>query len=439
MDNGTGFDFIGQQNSVIKNKKALDIDYIPDNMLYREKEMERIKTEVYKPSYLYDASTNLMVYGDPGTGKTAIIRKLDNEFNTVLQQNDEENKDKIKTIYINCEGNDSPKAFFQELMSQLGVDYSNGGTISENAQKLVAHISNKKLNTIIIMDEADSLDKRNYLNKVLYRLTRPSEIYDGFEGTISIIAVSNDINIKQSLNDSVNSTFGGKKITFDSYTRDQIIDILNQRQDIALKEKIFTEKNLKKIASTVEEDFSGDIRKGIEIMSDVIYKHGEQKLLQNGEKMSEILEETIERIKRRDIEEFMSDKDLHYLLVMWAYIESFEEAETQFNPIYERYKKLCKYARESLETEKGKSHMYVRRRLDEMDENNIINKHVDRIDKGTVSNYTPLISFYILKDAVESKMEKEGYFEKLHMGKMRYSEENELTESEEKLLEAKVE
>lgn len=433
-DDVAGFDFIGSENSLVKDKDALDVEYIPDKLLYREEEMKRITQEVYKPTYLFEASINMMVYGDPGTGKTAIIKRIDEKFNKRLEQTEEENADDIKSIYINCEGNDTPTSFFEALMDSLDVEYSGNMKISECANRVIGHISKEELNVILIMDEIDSLDKRNHLNKVLYRLTRPSEIYDGFEGNISIIAISNDLKIKQSFNDSVASTFGGKKITFDSYTSKQIKGILDHRQEIALKKKYFGDKSLRKIALTVDEDFFGDIRKGIEIMNDVIYKHGEQVDLTNGDGMDEILQDTIDLIKKRDIESFIDGKDLHYMLVLWAYIESFREGEKQFKPIHERYKKLCKYARESLETENGKSHMYVRRRLDELDENNIINKNVDRNGKGTVCKYSPLVSFYLLEDAVEKKMKKDDLIGKLRRGRDLYKQDNELSEDEKQLL-----
>jgi cell division control protein 6 len=90
-------DDVESGKSVIKNRRVLHFSYLPDIILHRNEELEKV-TQSLSPILKQSRPSNLIVYGKPGTGKTLVIKKILGK----IQQRVEKSKFPIKLIYSNA-------------------------------------------------------------------------------------------------------------------------------------------------------------------------------------------------------------------------------------------------------------------------------------------------------------------------------------------------
>jgi len=70
--------------TLIKNQEALSLNYVPDILPCREKEIDELSSKLKNPSY------KVIITGGTGTGKTTYVFKSINKL-----------KD-VKIVYLNC-------------------------------------------------------------------------------------------------------------------------------------------------------------------------------------------------------------------------------------------------------------------------------------------------------------------------------------------------
>ncbi len=62
-------------NNLIKNRKTLTIDYVPEKLPFRDEESKTI-AQVLSVVLKNGRPSNLLVFGKPGTGKTAVVKNV---------------------------------------------------------------------------------------------------------------------------------------------------------------------------------------------------------------------------------------------------------------------------------------------------------------------------------------------------------------------------
>lgn len=434
-------DFIGngdENDSIIKDQDKLSVDYIPQNLLYRGEKIKTISDLLYKRTYKYNLGDHLIIVGPTGTGKTASTKLLHENFR---EKNDRES---IHSVYVNCEGNPNKQSFFESVMAQLDLTYKEGVGVSENLKRLYKYLTNNSISLILTIDEIDALRRahKDYMNSILYKLVRPTDIYEKFDADIKIAVISNDLEIRKDMNDSVDSSFGDRKLAFKDYEKEEITKILMKRQSEALSETIITEKEMRIISNGIIDDFEGDIRSGIKVLKDAIVQFDEEDdpTEISSETKKEVLRNAVREVKKGELETYLEGADKHLKLVMWAYVSSGDKGEFQFKPIYERYKTLCELSRIRKSVSKSKSrgdgikkirsNQYVRRKLNDLHENNIINKHVDYERNGAPSLYSPMISLEVLEDVVMEKVKQVHLYDSVVHGKIKRMESDDFSEED---------
>ena len=69
------FEKIATGKTLIKNRRTLTIDYVPENLPFRDEESKTIAQAL--SVVLKGARTsNLLLFGKPGTGKTAVVKNV---------------------------------------------------------------------------------------------------------------------------------------------------------------------------------------------------------------------------------------------------------------------------------------------------------------------------------------------------------------------------
>ena len=84
---------LGDKESVFRDSVALDYDYVPKLVPFREKEQQHMASCI-KPLFQKRNGRNLLIVGKPGVGKTVACKHVLREL--------EEETDEIFPIYINC-------------------------------------------------------------------------------------------------------------------------------------------------------------------------------------------------------------------------------------------------------------------------------------------------------------------------------------------------
>ena len=61
--------------SLVKNRQALTIDYVPEKLPFRDEEIKAL-AQVLSTIFKGARPSNLLLFGKPGTGKTAAARSV---------------------------------------------------------------------------------------------------------------------------------------------------------------------------------------------------------------------------------------------------------------------------------------------------------------------------------------------------------------------------
>ena len=111
-----------KRDFLFKNKKAIQSTYIPENIFYRENEINQI-AGILAPALKMEKPSNIFLYGKTGSGKTLCIKYVIHNMLEIAK-----NKDiNLKIFYLNCKLKRIADTEYR-LMAQLIREF--GGEIS---------------------------------------------------------------------------------------------------------------------------------------------------------------------------------------------------------------------------------------------------------------------------------------------------------------------
>lgn len=230
--------------SIFKNSIALDYDYQPKLVPFRENEQHFI-ADCIKPLLQNMNGKNLFISGKPGIGKTIATKNVLKDLG--------ENTDEVQQIYINCWKKDTPYKIVLEICDKIGYKWIQQKKTDELFQK-VKEILNKTC-TVFVLDEIDKLQDVS----IIYSISE--DIYKK-----SIIFITNEKGWLNELDERLRSRLTPKPIEFEPYTREQTREILKQRTKYAFHENIFDTKAFELIANKAYE--LKDIRTGLFLLKE---------------------------------------------------------------------------------------------------------------------------------------------------------------------------
>ncbi len=228
--------------SLFLNPEHLDFDYQPKLVPHRESH-QNIIAESIRPLLQKRNGKNLLIFGNPGVGKTVSIKHVLQEL--------EETTDEIFLIYLNCWKKETSYKACIGIAEQLHYPWIQNKNTEELFQKL-ADIINKK-SVVIILDEFDKLED----HKILYHL-----LEDIYKKTVILITNSKDIT--DDIDQRVLSRLSLTNLEFQPYTQAQTKDILATRKQYAFVPGVFQQDAFEKIIAST----TGDIRAGLHAMKE---------------------------------------------------------------------------------------------------------------------------------------------------------------------------
>jgi len=331
-----------ETTEIIKRKELLSIEYVPETIVGREKE---IKELAFNLSYFFRTNPTLptlIIYGTVGTGKTTII-------NYVLKKFEESSKEKEKKIkIIRIKGSDSKTKYevLKQILTQIAPDMPISTITADLHTKIVKALSERGLNVLIFLDEVHEI-RENELNSVLYAISRLGEdiayskskkgITKPQKSQFGYILVSNEFLLRNKLKDNTKSSLTRENLTFLRYNPKQIVEILKSRIDAgAIKKEVIGEGVLELIAGESVKE-GEDSRYALKLLSAVCKEAAKRSL----KKIDTLLvEEVSEDLKKNYLKENIKNLPDFYLEILLIIYELFKNDENiNSKTIWDEYQK----------------------------------------------------------------------------------------------------
>jgi len=315
---------------IFKNKEVLQMSYLPDHLLHREKEIEEIVAAL-APVLRREIPPNLFIYGPPGTGKTAAIHIV----GSALMDAAEEENVPVDFVYLNTgvdgEAN-TPYKIFATLSNIFGEPVPHTGlSTSIVLERFVCGLDKSGRLAIIVLDE---IDKLKGVDEVLYILSRLNSKLKN--SRISLICISNEIKVLQKLDPRTKSSLSFLEIPFHPYNADEIKDILEERAQMAFERGAMDE-NVIPFCAAYSAKVHGDLRRALNLLK----LSGEIAERKGGKKITvEHVKIAIKKMEEGDILSTIRTLPTHSKFILKCILEIGEVSYT--GEIYEEYRKTCR-------------------------------------------------------------------------------------------------
>ncbi len=261
-ENSNVFDNLMNKERIFRNREALSSTFIPSEFPHRNDEINSF-ANILKPALYGARPSNILIYGQTGTGKTAVAKFLCEQ---ILEKAETENK-KIHTAYINCKQTNTPYGILANIGKTYYAEWDDviphaGWRIDKVYATLKQKADDNGGIAIVVLDEIDALVTKTS-DDILYHLTGLNS--DLNNSKISLIGISNDTKFTSWLDPRVKSRLGEESLTFAPYNAIQIEEILAQRTQIAFNDNVVDPVVLSYCASRAAQEH-GDARKALDLL-----------------------------------------------------------------------------------------------------------------------------------------------------------------------------
>ncbi|MBS3156774.1 AAA family ATPase [Candidatus Woesearchaeota archaeon] len=237
-------DILKSSESLFKNEVALDPEFVPKLIQFRENENQYIATCI-KPLFQKRNGKNLIIHGPPGVGKTLATKNVLKEL--------EEETDDITPVYVNCWKKNTTYQVVLELCKAIDYKFIQNKRTDELISIIVERLNKKS--SVLVFDEIDKIQELDILynlSESLYRKT--------------IILLTNESNWLFRLDSRLKSRLIPDQLEFKPYSLTETKEILKQRISQAFPPNTINENSLNKITENTFKQ--RDIRTGLFLLKE---------------------------------------------------------------------------------------------------------------------------------------------------------------------------
>ena len=321
--------------TLIKNRKTLTIDYVPERLPFRDNE-STVVAQTLSVILRGGRPSNLLIFGKPGTGKTAVVKnvieRLKNKADNLGMQ--------ITVPFMNAKTANTSYKILYEIAEMMGINkeekklqvHFTGLSLGEATDRILEYIRRKNLRVVLVIDEIDSLVDKNG-DDILYNFTRANERISA-EQFISLIGISNSLTFKDKLDPRVRSSLSEEEMVFNPYTIEQLKDILTDRCKLAFTEHAIPIAAINLCAAMAGRE-TGDARKAIDLLrvaAEIAEREGSSTVNELHIRLAQ------QKIDRDTNYEILKNSTTHTKILILAIINS-KNGNT--GEIYDAYSSLC--------------------------------------------------------------------------------------------------
>jgi cell division control protein 6 len=326
--------FLARQ-SVFADKKALQTDYKPNEVLHRDDQINAVAA-VLAPILKGERPNNLFIYGYCGTGKTLVTLFTTEKLSRLAA----ERKLPVRVSYVNCRLRRTADTEYR-LVAQLARDLgrqlpATGLPTDEVYREFYTELDNQHCTLLLVLDEIDNLVDRTE-DGILYNLIRINEQLQ--HSRIVIVGISNNLNFKDNLDPRVRSSLSEEELSFPRYNAVQLLDILKQRSSLAFKPGSVEDGVLEKCAATAAHE-NGDARRALALLrtaAELAERDGQERV------MVKHLDMAGPTMEHERIIDTIRSQPPQYNAVLCAVLQCCSQRPQAVftGEIYEHYQQLC--------------------------------------------------------------------------------------------------
>src|SRR2546427_1871422 len=327
--------YIGSRPIFKMDRDILRPAFVPDRLPHREDQVDQL-AQILATALRGERPSNVLIFGKTGTGKTAVVKYIENELKKL------DGGRTVTYVYMNCEIVDTPYGVLQNVANRFVENLSpripfTGLSTDRVYQMLVEKLDEEKRIVVLVLDEIDKIVTKNG-DDLLYQLLKIND--DLTKAKVSLIGISNDLKFTEWLDPRVKSRLSDEKMVFPPYNAEELLDILRQRSGRAFDNGVANDSVLSLIAALAAQEH-GDARRALHLLrvSPGLAERG-------GE--DHITDEHVQRAKNKieldTVVEAIKSLPTQAKLVLLAIISNGEAGADRMTTgdVYGTYKELCR-------------------------------------------------------------------------------------------------
>ncbi|HEY4704448.1 MAG TPA: ORC1-type DNA replication protein [Thermoplasmata archaeon] len=234
--------------------------FVPDRLPHREEQIDQL-AQILATALRGERPSNVLIFGKTGTGKTAVVKYIENELKKL------DGARTVQYVYMNCEIVDTPYGVLQNVANRFVENLSQripftGLSTDRVYQMLVEKLDEEKRIVVLVLDEIDKIVTKNG-DDLLYQLLKIND--DLKKAKVSLIGISNDLKFTEWLDPRVKSRMSDEKMVFPPYNAQELFDILSQRSQRAFDNGVANDSVLSLIAALAAQEH-GDARRALDLL-----------------------------------------------------------------------------------------------------------------------------------------------------------------------------